>query len=406
MGRFAMVLLLAGLAWWGYSTWIADEGLAGESGKSGTAGRVPVLDQLPPARAGIAGRGQVTPEPEVRASGSEESMALATLVGTQDRDPLARLADEVKAGEPAAMEVAFSRLREAAGGGRQVLASALREGVAASVPEEALRLLGGNNSFLHTPEGRAAGARVIELAGDVPDERALGLLTGLVELAMGGPISPEDTAAKNFVSQAYVALQKPVKRHLFDPTNLTRARSYQVQAGDALGLIARKFSVEHGLKLEAGTLAMVNRITNPNSIRVGQVLKLPMDPIQTVVEKRSFLMAVYLGPTIIRLYWVGHGEDDITPETEFTISDKIEKPDWFHPDGRRIPYGHPDNVLGEFFVKFTHPSYTGFGAHGTDRENTIGTMRSMGCIRMYAKDIEEYFHFVPRGSKVLVRARE
>ena len=203
-----------------------------------------------------------------------------------------------------------------------------------------------------------------------------------------------------------MALQKPVKRHLFDPTNLTRARSYRVQAGDALGLIARNFSVEQGLNLEAGTLALVNRITNPNAIRVGQVLKVPMDPIQTVLEKRSFLMAVYLGPTIIRLYWVGHGEDDITPETEFTIIDKIERPDWYHPDGQVIPYGHPDNVLGEFFVKFSHPSYTGFGAHGTDREDSIGTMRSMGCIRMYAKDVEEYFQFVPRGSQFLVRARE
>ena len=61
-------------------------------------------------------------------------------------------------------------------------------------------------------------------------------------------------------------------------------------------------------------------------------------------------------------------------------------------------------MLGDYFVKFAHPSYTGFGAHGTNREETVGTMKSMGCIRMYDRDIREYFSFVPRGSKVLVRA--
>ena len=49
-------------------------------------------------------------------------------------------------------------------------------------------------------------------------------------------------------------------------------------------------------------------------------------------------------------------------------------------------------------------SFDGFGAHGTPEPESIGTMASAGCIRMLDADIAEYFQFVPRGSKVVVRS--
>ncbi len=362
MGRLLFVLSLAGLGWWGYSTWFAGE----------------------------VGIGGMAPAPRL----GESPMLQAPEMGARDELEVAEGADVGEFGPPP----------PPAAGPQPLDASAQRPVAVNAAGPDALESLGTNNAFLHSLEGRKAGDQIIELAAGLPDERSLVMLTGLVELSMRGPITPGDTEARDFVNRAYAALLKPVKRHVFDPTNLTRARSYRVQRGDSLSLIARKLSRDHGLKLESGTLALVNRITNPNAIRAGQVLKAPMDPIRTVLEKRSFLMAVYLGPTIIRLYWVGHGEDDITPETEFIVVDKIEKPVWYHPDGRVLPYGHSENVLGDFFVKFSHASYTGFGAHGTAQKEAIGTMDSMGCIRMYDTDIREYFGFVPRGSTVVVRA--
>jgi lipoprotein-anchoring transpeptidase ErfK/SrfK len=38
--------------------------------------------------------------------------------------------------------------------------------------------------------------------------------------------------------------------------------------------------------------------------------------------------------------------------------------------------------------------------------DTIGTMSSMGCIRMLAPDIAELFQLLPRGAKVQVLASE
>jgi lipoprotein-anchoring transpeptidase ErfK/SrfK len=69
-----------------------------------------------------------------------------------------------------------------------------------------------------------------------------------------------------------------------------------------------------------------------------------------------------------------------------------------------IPFGHPDNILGNYFVKFEHQSFQGYGAHGTPEPETIGTMASAGCVRMLDGDIREFFRVIPRGTPVHVRA--
>jgi lipoprotein-anchoring transpeptidase ErfK/SrfK len=106
---------------------------------------------------------------------------------------------------------------------------------------------------------------------------------------------------------------------------------------------------------------------------------------------------------MVRLYWVGHGRDDRTPVTTFSVIEKLEDPDWFSPDGL-IPKGHPDNELGKYFVKFGHQSFTGFGAHEARDPNTVCEQASAGCIRMRLADIADFVRIVPRGSRIEVRA--
>ena len=133
------------------------------------------------------------------------------------------------------------------------------------------------------------------------------------------------------------------------------------------------------------------------------MLRIPVEELHTVIVKRSFLMAVYLGPAILRLYWIAHGmEGHDTPETTFVVGAKIERPDW-HFEGRIIPFGDPQNPLGTHFVKFRHESYTGFGVHGTFEPRSICTRASLGCIRLSAEDIGEFFGIVPRGTRIEVR---
>ena len=190
-----------------------------------------------------------------------------------------------------------------------------------------------------------------------------------------------------------------------NPANVAGARSYTVGSGDSLARIAAKFR-RQDIKVESGTIAVLNRIHNPNLLQVGQQLKIPVAPVVAVVEKRSYAMMLFVGEELLRLYWIGHGENDRTPVTEFTVAEKQPRPQWTAPDGNVYPYGHPKNILGEYFIKFRHPQYTGFGAHGTPMPETICTQSSMGCIRMFAPDIAELFKILPRGAKVVVRASE
>ncbi len=264
--------------------------------------------------------------------------------------------------------------------------------------------LGTNNAFLHSQEGRALGRRALELLAKQKDEVAVETGTKFLELCMRGSIERGQDDAIAFVDEAYKQHKLRADRVLCDPSNLSRARSHQVASGDSLAKLAQQWRKE-GIAIDETSLAILNRISNPNSLRVGQRIRCPIDPIRAVLEKRSFLLAVYVGDRILRLYWVGHGAGDKTPVTEFTVVDKLKDPDWYSPDGQVFPAGSPENILGRYFIKFSNPdpNITGYGAHGTPRPETIGTMSSMGCIRMYDDGIEELYKLLPRKAKVEVR---
>ena len=264
--------------------------------------------------------------------------------------------------------------------------------------------LGANNSFVHSAEGRALGRRALELIGKQKDEVAVETGTRFLELCMRGPVERGQGEAIAFVDEAYKQHKLRADRVLCDPTNLSRARSHQVARGDNLAKLAQQWRKE-GIAIDETSLAILNRISNPSALRVGQRIRCPIDPIRAVLEKRSFLLAVYVGDRILRLYWVGHGAGDKTPVTEFTVVDKLKDPDWYSPDGQVFPAGSPENILGRYFIKFSNPdpSISGYGAHGTPRPETVGTMSSMGCIRMYDDGIEELYRLLPRKAKVEVR---
>jgi nucleoid-associated protein YgaU len=383
-----LAVVVAGLWWW-------SDSWGGGVGDVGAAPRVPAstdgaaLDRVltaPPAA------GQAAP------SSADTATDAAAATAAVD-DLLPGLGQR----QPTAIAAGWALLTRLGGIERQRLLAAMApagDDIAAK-----LAALGADNSFLHSAEGRARAAEAAAAIGACADPEAVPAGSRLLALMTKGRIRQEDQAQRAFVGDIYAQHRVRVDRWLCDPGNVAGARSYTVQRGDSLARIAARFRKEK-LLVEDGTLAILNRIHNPNTIREGQKIKVPVATITTVVEKRSFSMTVWLGDDLLRLYWVGHGEHDRTPVAEFTVGVKQPKPDWTAPDGRVYAYGHPENILGEYFVKFLNDTYVGFGAHGTPRPETIGTMSSMGCIRMYAPDIAEVFRLVPMGTKVIVRATE
>lgn len=384
MGRFLLGVLCAAALWFGYQAWFAPGSSAGgkvedsEGGGAEVAGMRAAGDAL---RTGA--------EPGLR---SDDLGEIAEGDTAEPSDPA-----------PEVGEISWRVLLTQQGATRSRVAAELVEAAGrAETAEALLALLGRDNAFVHSPEGREVAGRVLRRIEDRSAVEGLRVVSDLFELCATGPIRKTDEAARAFVDDVRHHHRGLARRTVLDPANIEGSKTYDVQSGDTLIGIASKLRKELGIPLEHGTLQVVNRIDNPQSLRAGQRLKVPMRPVRATVFKRSFLVAVYVGEHLARTYWCAHGrEQRETPETTFVAREKISEPDW-HPGGRVVPYGHPDNPLGTLFVKFEHPSYTGFGIHGTWEPESIGTMASRGCIRLTNDDIDDFAKLVPSGAEVVI----
>lgn len=406
MRQFVFGLLAAGLAWWGYGKWFAVDPAHASTQVPGGQGNEPIageggLNQMLGGGAQPA-TGGILPLASGGASGGKEAANVDTDKLKADIDKLLPLVDKCNAD---AISVAWAAI---ASGNLGREHDRVLEALAPRGEDFAKQLaaLGANNSFLHSTAGRAAADKVLGVAMALPDHEAVKAGSQLVYLMTRGRIQRSDLAVRAAVDKAYGEHRIRVDRWTCNPSNVAGARSYTVKPGNSLDVIARKFRREANIKIEAGTIALLNRITNPNLLRAGQQLKIPVAPVSALLEKRSFSLMVFVGDELLRLYWVGHGENDRTPVTEFTVIAKQEKPDWTAPDGNIYAYGRRENILGEYFIKFGHKQFSGFGAHGTPLKETICTQSSMGCIRMFDENIAELFRILPRGAKVVVEATE
>ena len=76
----------------------------------------------------------------------------------------------------------------------------------------------------------------------------------------------------------------------------------------------------------------------------------------------------------------------------------MPQPTWWK-DGKAIPFGDTNNVLGTHWLALDVP---GYGIHGTWQPETIGKQASAGCIRLVNAEIEELFTLVPVGTPVTI----
>jgi lipoprotein-anchoring transpeptidase ErfK/SrfK len=237
--------------------------------------------------------------------------------------------------------------------------------------------------FIHSPEGRAKALQAQAAAMGMEPAEALRRSTIILEHCMRESIQKDQAAEKALIEELYRNHLALVRQVAFNPANGVRALHYRVAAGDSLDKIASRYRKSHGIQLDGRSIATINRIRDPRSLQKDQLLRIPTDRIHVVVEMKSFLTAVYLGTDLVRLYWCSHGKPGHeTPVTSFVVGEKIPKPDWY--------------------VKFKHDSFSGFGIHGTTEPDRMMEEVSLGCIRLRNEDIEEFFRLVPRGADVRV----
>lgn len=111
----------------------------------------------------------------------------------------------------------------------------------------------------------------------------------------------------------------------------------------------------------------------------------------------SFELELREGGKLLRRYPIAVGAM-VTPSVLgwTCIINKVPHPTWY-PKGRPpVPPG-PENPVGAYWLGLAVP---GYGIHGTNQPQSIGTAASGGCIRMYDQDVTELAKLVAPGTPV------
>lgn len=177
-----------------------------------------------------------------------------------------------------------------------------------------------------------------------------------------------------------------------------------VKSGQSLDIIARRYQVTKQL------LASINRIANPDRIRVGARLKVIHGPFHAVIWKSQHRMDIRLGHVFVRSFRVGLGVNGGTPLGLWIINSKLENPDWTDPrDGQHYLGDDPNNPIGEHWIGMECVDgeclgRTGFGIHGTIDPGSIGENMSMGCVRLTPEDVDFLYDLlVQKQSRIEIR---
>ncbi len=188
---------------------------------------------------------------------------------------------------------------------------------------------------------------------------------------------------------------------IFSPRRMDGKVDYAIAPGDSLKKIASK----HGTTVDL--IVKGNSVPNPDRVQVGDRLRvLDRQVFEIAVSKSRNDLVVTLNGQFFKRYTVGTGKFAKTPVGTFQVVDKIPEPPWWRPDGKVVPYGDKDNILGTRWMAIAAtgdtPPAKGYGIHGTWDESSLGQQSSAGCIRMANRDVEELFTYIPLGTKVAI----
>jgi LysM repeat protein len=378
-------ILVVALAIAGYYAWEQrrDGGAAVEAAsiEGAAEGSRPTPSGAPtPSSAGLAGPRR--PAPSAAAAWSVAGPASQPGAGTS--------------GEPAGIALTPSgALAARVHGYRQRARSALAAG------ERAYAAAYGQGWLHAAPEGceeAAAGADFL-----VGLERAA--VEGANEAARASDPSAQRVELTVACLAATDAARRAVYRDILDQLAQTEVLSgrpsadamrHAVAPGESLAKIAGRY----GIPVEA--LQRINGLGASTAIRAGQTLSVPKGPVELIVVKADFRLALLANGRLLREYAVGIGKDDSTPEASFAIGEKQVNPVWYSPKGAFGP-NDERNILGSRWLGFVdQDEHKGFGIHGTRLPESIGKAESSGCIRLRNADVEDLYAFVPRGAKVTI----
>jgi len=184
------------------------------------------------------------------------------------------------------------------------------------------------------------------------------------------------------------------------PWPMAEKQEVTVQEGDSIKAIARKYGSTVDLIVKG------NELKRPDVIRPGQRLRVFAGKMEIRVGKTRHDLLLTAGGRFFKRYGVGTGRYEKTPIGTFVVSERIPEPPWWREDGKIVPFGDKENILGTRWMAIKATGDTkpikGYGIHGTWDDASIGKSESAGCIRLKNSDVEELFELVPIGTPVVI----
>ncbi len=243
-----------------------------------------------------------------------------------------------------------------------------------------------------------ASSDVIKLIEDAQAAEAadnLGAARELYEKALESPDCGEARAlVESRLGDVFIKL-------IFSQREMKEKIDYSVKSGESLTVIAQRNDTTVDL------ISKSNGISNPNKIDPGDRLRILSNAkFEITVSKSRNDLLVKMNGKFFKRYIVGTGKYGKTPVGTFRItSEKEEEPAWW-VDGKKIPYGDKENILGTRWMEIqatgSTPPAKGYGIHGTWDNSSLGSQSSAGCIRMKNEDVEELFIYIPVGTPVTI----
>ena len=222
-----------------------------------------------------------------------------------------------------------------------------------------------------------------------------------IELSSGGDVLSARNLLLKTIGDKSIPASYPQLYKLLGDLNIrllfsketvqNETKFYTVSSGDTLSDIA----ISH--KTTVALLKNTNNLTS-SMIYIGQKIKVPQGTFSLLISKRMNTLSLLFNGTFFKFYYVGTGKNDSTPVGDFIIKNKQKDPVWF-TNGKIIPYGDPENLLGTRWMGF---DLKGYGIHGTWDDNSIGQQTSEGCIRLSNKEVEQLYDLLPLNTKITV----
>lgn len=152
-------------------------------------------------------------------------------------------------------------------------------------------------------------------------------------------------------------------------------------------------------------------VLDPRRLVAGETLMLPTGELHLEVSIARRMLVVWLDDVWVKEFRVGVGKPSTpTPTGLFRVVKKHENPPWYPPQGGIIPAGDPRNELGSVWIHIANEQHPeGYGIHGTNRPDTVGSECSQGCVRLANEQASEMFWWVRTASaggeatRVLIR---